>query len=450
MGRCGAVGGPGRRDAQDALGSATPARPPAAPPPPSPPPLLTTPSAAGSSSWRFDVFGFEAQLNRREAAAASSAAQRPATLLVYYLLDYQGTIDTFGLDRKKLLRWLTKVEEGYSGANAYHNALHAADVTASLYYFLQQPALARHTSPLDMLAALLAAVVHDLGHPGVNNTFLETTRDALSVTYNDSSVLENHHISTAFTLLAQDECNWAEALSEDQYRDLRETMIGMVLGTDMKAHFEHLTKFKSKLAGDGFGEHLERKDVRLLLLMALHAADICNPAKPRELSLQWSARVMEEFFAQGDRERALGLPISPFMDRTKEPVTTTITKCQVGFINVLVRPFFQEWSTFLGEAFSREVLPLLSANAKLWENEGAEICETVPAFSSLVSRPGEGWSKSPGQSRRRSLLDGLKISSKALASSVSPSSVRPPQAPLQPDSAAPTPAGSERKSESRV
>ena len=296
MGRCGAVRGPGRRDAQDALGSATPARPPAAPPPPSPPPLLTTPSVAGSSSWRFDVFGFEAQLNRREAAAASSAAQRPATLLVYYLLDYQGTIDTFGLDRKKLLRWLTKVEEGYSGANAYHNALHAADVTASLYYFLQQPALARHTSPLDMLAALLAAVVHDLGHPGVNNTFLETTRDALSVTYNDSSVLENHHISTAFTLLAQDECNWAEALSEDQYRDLRETMIGMVLGTDMKAHFEHLTKFKSKLAGDGFGEHLERKDVRLLLLMALHAADICNPAKPRELSLQWSARVMEEFF----------------------------------------------------------------------------------------------------------------------------------------------------------
>ena len=79
--------------------------------------------------------------------------------------------------------------------------------------------------------------------------------------------------------MAQDECNWAEALSEDQYRDLRETMIGMVLGTDMKAHFEHLTKFKSKLAGDGFGEHLERKDVRLLLLMALHAADICNPAR---------------------------------------------------------------------------------------------------------------------------------------------------------------------------
>ena len=59
---------------------------------------------------------------------------------------------------------------------------------------------------------------------------------------------------------------------------------------------------------------------------------------------------MEEFFAQGDRERALGLPISPFMDRTKEPVTTTITKCQVGFINVLVRPLLGEWAAFLGDA----------------------------------------------------------------------------------------------------
>ena len=86
---------------------------------------------------------------------------------------------------------IPKLEELRHAAFLQHcaNWVHAADVTASLYYFLQQPALARHTSPLDMLAALLAAVVHDLGHPGVNNTFLETTRDALSVTYNDSSVL---------------------------------------------------------------------------------------------------------------------------------------------------------------------------------------------------------------------------------------------------------------------
>ena len=42
----------------------------------------------------------------------------------------------------------------------------------------------------------------------------------------------------------------------------------MVLGTDMRAHFEHLTKFKSKLAGDGFHDpsRMERKDTRLARL----------------------------------------------------------------------------------------------------------------------------------------------------------------------------------------
>ena len=74
----------------------------------------------------------------------------------------------------------------------------------------------------------------------------------------------------------------------------------MVLGTEMKSHFEHLNKFKSRAAADGFctGEDLERKDMRLLLLMALHAADMSNPTKPIALAIEWAARAMDEFFSQ--------------------------------------------------------------------------------------------------------------------------------------------------------
>ena len=53
-----------------------------------------------------------------------------------------------------------------------------------------------------------------------------------------------------------------------------------------------------------------------------------NPAKPWKLSCEWSARVMDEFFRQGDTEMSKGLPVSPFMDREK----TDIAKCQIGFI----------------------------------------------------------------------------------------------------------------------
>ena len=116
-------------------------------------------------------------------------------------------------------------------------------------------------------------------------------------------------------------------MSLEQYNEARQTIIHVVLGTDMKYHFDHLTKFKTRRGSDAF-EAPERKDLRLLLSMCLHSADVGNPAKPWQLSCEWSARVMDEFFRQGDTEMERGLPVSPFMDRSK----TDIAKCQIGFI----------------------------------------------------------------------------------------------------------------------
>ena len=51
------------------------------------------------------------------------------------------------------------------------------------------------------MAALIAAAVHDVDHPGVSNQFLVAIRHDLAIMYNDISVLENHHVATAFRTL---------------------------------------------------------------------------------------------------------------------------------------------------------------------------------------------------------------------------------------------------------
>ena len=53
-----------------------------------------------------------------------------------------------------------------------------------------------------MFAALVAAAVHDVDHPGRSNHFLIETSDDLAVLYNDNSVLENHHLAVAFKIMA--------------------------------------------------------------------------------------------------------------------------------------------------------------------------------------------------------------------------------------------------------
>ena len=120
---------------------------------------------------------------------------------------------------------------------------------------------------------MLAAAVHDYAHPGLSNPFLIATRSETAVLYNDQSVLEMFHTAGAFRVMfSTPGCDITEGMSRDQFRQFRETIVSMVLATDLKVHFEHLGRLKTRIATDAFVS-VERKDVLFLLGQALHAAD---------------------------------------------------------------------------------------------------------------------------------------------------------------------------------
>ena len=64
-----------------------------------------------------------------------------------------------------------------------------------------------------------------------------------------------------------------------------------------------------------------------LLMQIVFVSDngVCLILDSLSLCRQWCARIMEEFFQQGDREREAGLDISPMCDR----FNATIEKSQV-------------------------------------------------------------------------------------------------------------------------
>jgi hypothetical protein len=49
-----------------------------------------------------------------------------------------------------------------------------------------------------ILALLLSAMAHDMGHDGLNNSFHKNTLSQLAMLYNDQSIQENHHINMLF------------------------------------------------------------------------------------------------------------------------------------------------------------------------------------------------------------------------------------------------------------
>ena len=63
-----------------------------------------------------------------------------------------------------------------------------------------------------------------------------------------------------------------------------------------------------------------------ILSLLLHTADVSHPGKKWDLHEQWTMRLIEEFFRQGDREKELGLNCSPLCDRN----LTAIPESQIG------------------------------------------------------------------------------------------------------------------------
>jgi len=66
----------------------------------------------------------------------------------------------------------------------------------------------------------------------------------------------------------------------------------------------------------------------------VHCADLSNPTKSLELYRQWTDRIMDEFFHQGDRERERGMEISPMCDKH----TASVEKSQVRSKNPQIPP----------------------------------------------------------------------------------------------------------------
>lgn len=283
---------------------------------------------------------------------------RPLFPVAYSAFMKRGLIDRFRLPERKLEIFFNTVEDKYSSTNPYHNAVHAADVTQTAYMLLADLNL----SELENLAALLAAACHDVGHPGVTNDFRIKAADEDAITYSDKSVNEFMHCALTYRFLRREDCSFLALLSEEQRASIRKLVVGIILSTDMAMHFTQLQKFKTSLETKG-KDSSKWDDTPLVLETLVHAADISGVSKPRPIALQWTDRVLEEFFAQGDQERNMKRDISPLCDRH----TVSKANAQVGFIGFIVKPTFEAFGRIANVPIVQEALQNINSYHDYWQ-----------------------------------------------------------------------------------
>ncbi|PWA27186.1 hypothetical protein CCH79_00013913 [Gambusia affinis] len=339
------------------------------------------------NKWSFNIF-----------KVAEFSNNRPLSCIMYAIFQERELLKTFRIPVDTFVTYVMTLEDHYHGNVAYHNSLHAADVAQSTHVLLSTPALDAVFTDLEILAALFAAAIHDVDHPGVSNQFLINTSERttacasisasyfvplvftsptssssesdseLALMYNDESVLENHHLAVGFKLLHQENCDIFQNLTKRQRQSLRKLVIDMVLATDMSKHMTLLADLKTmvetkKVTSSGvllLDHYTERIQV---LRNMVHCADLSNPTKPLPLYRQWTERIMEEFFRQGDKERERGMEISAMCDKH----TASVEKSQVGFIDYIVHPLWETWADLV-HPDAQEILDTLEENRDWYLN----------------------------------------------------------------------------------
>lgn len=304
---------------------------------------------ADSHKWDFDIF-------RLDKAAEGKSLE----IITGHLFSLYNLYLTQGFDSVKFLNFIRGIQAGYHKENLYHNATHAADVVQSYYYFLSscQAIDICQLTDSDIAVCLISSAIHDYDHPGLNNIYLINTSNSLAITYNDKSVLENFHVASAFKLLGEEKNNFMEKVQREDKKKIRFKIISLVLATDFARHFNDLGKFQLRFSSGGVKDD---DDKLLVMEMMMHTSDVGNPSRPWKLCYEWATNVMNEFFAQGDKERDMGLTISNLCDR----FTVSIPKSQIGFTELFIEPTFHVLEMLLPNV--NENLKNIIENKEYWK-----------------------------------------------------------------------------------
>ncbi|MCI4389165.1 hypothetical protein PGIGA_G00094760 [Pangasianodon gigas] len=331
------------------------------------------------NNWNFPIFSL---VEKTEGKCGRILSQ-----MSYRLFEDTGLFKIFKIPVKEFMNYFHALENGYRDI-PYHNRIHATDVLHAVWYLTTQPVpglpLLAHSSisvsdsdavsgishgntdylfsktypkmedgygclsglipALELMALYVAAAMHDYDHPGRTNAFLVATSAPQAVLYNDRSVLENHHAASAWNLfMSQPEYNFLANLDHVDFKRFRFLVIEAILATDLKKHFDFLAEFNAKVGHEGCsGIDWSHENDRLLVCqMCIKLADVNGPLKHKDLHLQWTEGIVNEFYEQGDEEASLELPISPFMDRS----APQLAKLQESFITHIVGPLCSSYDT---------------------------------------------------------------------------------------------------------
>jgi 3',5'-cyclic-nucleotide phosphodiesterase len=281
----------------------------------------------------------------------------------------QGSVDKLNVDKSRLSGFIRKIGAGYLN-NPYHNYQHAVDTLYFMAWMLSLPSFKKNLPDFHKYILLLAALCHDVGHPGHDNQWEVKTHSTLAQRYKNNSVIENHSLTITRELLAQSKYDVLPDIKEYSREDAFDLLDQLILCTDFSWHKVFLDELMEGLARNN-GSYSDPNYLSLIARTLIKSADISNTSKPFEQARAWGERVMDEFWAQGEMEKKLKLPVGPLND----PENTEFNSTQAGFIKFAALDLFELLAKV--ESKAQVLVKELGVNQQEYEQAAAAVSASL-------------------------------------------------------------------------
>ncbi|BFZ15143.1 hypothetical protein BsWGS_18182 [Bradybaena similaris] len=274
-----------------------------------------------------------------------------------------GFLSRWRIKLDTLVRFLLMVKKGYRNP-PYHNWMHAYAVTHFCYLLIKNLHLHNYLEDIELLALFVSCLCHDIDHRGTTNSFQVQSQSVLAALYSsEGSVMERHHLAQSMCILNTEGSNLFENLSSKEYQIVLDLMREIILATDL-AHHLRAVKDQEKMAESGQYDKNNPTDKHNLLCLLMTACDLSDQTKCWHNTKHIAALVYQEFFSQGDLEKALGKNPLEMMDRER----ACIPELQISFLDNIATPVYK----ILANMFAEADIPLNNVleNRKHWVHIG--------------------------------------------------------------------------------
>lgn len=330
--------------------------------------------------------GLSAAQKRLCEGTPDSFGMQPSQMLLHFFVMLQelGLFSALEIAPAKMQHLFTDIHNGYR-KNPYHNFHHAFETCQIGFACLMGFPHRELMDPLLLMGFMLASLGHDIDHPGYSNNFLIQTKDPLAILFHNRSVLENSHASAiALMLEYRPGGNICENLTDKEKTFMIEAIVDFVLATDMFLHDVVLKEFASLdvLAEAKTGALGEQTQLGLLR-MVIKVADLGHVVQPFSQAKRWDDHLMEEFFAEGDKDREQGRTPSDMHNRD----TADGIKTSHWFYEHMCKPMVEAYKV-CSPAHGAKLASALDQNVvvlgDLLEEDGTDVCSSRPRRAASV------------------------------------------------------------------